>query len=727
MKENSDKKTKAKSGWLSGFWNSATFAEKISILATSIGVVMMVFLIGFSSMAYKSDKESYLFELQALRARTASSQVSSAIDAAKASGALVARASELPSANAFALPRLPEKDEFFVYKEEKTHSKNPESPERYVLFRSTSGDLLRGTLRSLEARPEDSILYAITSEGKLLATNSPHLVAESKLSQRKAVAIALKSNLTEGTTSFEVGNEKFVVSYLEVPGTNVTVLAEVSLKKLMTPFWNALRLWLVFGIVIVLIGATLSFFAVNHMARPAKLAAECLVEIARGNFGARVVYEARDEFRVIFDGIDFLAKSIAGREKRLHLVGEGLKKILTETANLPVNLTPEELASHIAHVLNFILRPYNPTSFVVQNGEQTFAFSGQNPAKNAPAPTSAELAEGLDVPVTDSGGKRILLLVVLGVRPSQVWPETLQTLAQFSQSISGYFERKLSVQLVESEARRESEIALASSIQQCLVTFPEDVSRVEMVAHYEPAEKVGGDWMSAYYNPQEDVLRFFLGDATGHGVAPSLVTAAVAGATLHFQNSLQFDAQSSTANARLSGTENGEAHASKTTDMREQTRLQNFAVQLNKIVLRAGNNRIGMTMIMGSLRCKTGELTLINLGHPTPFSFSAARESGAKNPRLLTEANNPLGYEDFMPPKAITLNLTPGQGLMLYSDGLLENYPSPRRRRDLTKISERAQSAAEMLSLTKNYYDSAIVTGQKPDDDVAILALRWNG
>ena len=103
----------------------------------------------------------------------------------------------------------------------------------------------------------------------------------------------------------------------------------------MASFYQAMQFWIIFGLLVIIFGAVFSYFAVKRIARPAKLATEYLYRIAHGDFSQRSPFEGKDEFSIIFRGIDYLAQSIAQREERLKLVGDGLQSILEKTADFP--------------------------------------------------------------------------------------------------------------------------------------------------------------------------------------------------------------------------------------------------------------------------------------------------------------------------------------------------------------------------------------------------------
>lgn len=73
------------------------------------------------------------------------------------------------------------------------------------------------------------------------------------------------------------------------------------------------------------------------------------------------------------------------------------------------------------------------------------------------------------------------------------------------------------------------DLLLAKKIQQSTLTYKKpDTIPINISTTYIPMSEVGGDFFNISY-PSEGVCRFFLADATGHGVQAALITMAVKG------------------------------------------------------------------------------------------------------------------------------------------------------------------------------------------------------
>jgi hypothetical protein len=96
------------------FWRIFSFADKVAAVVTFIGVGVFSVSILFAVTAYREDKESYLFELQMIRARSAATQLRGALTELRSSSRVIAVGSSLPNSSNLGIPRLPEGDEIFV-------------------------------------------------------------------------------------------------------------------------------------------------------------------------------------------------------------------------------------------------------------------------------------------------------------------------------------------------------------------------------------------------------------------------------------------------------------------------------------------------------------------------------------------------------------------------------------------------------------------------------------
>ncbi|MEJ7892371.1 MAG: SpoIIE family protein phosphatase [Solirubrobacteraceae bacterium] len=127
------------------------------------------------------------------------------------------------------------------------------------------------------------------------------------------------------------------------------------------------------------------------------------------------------------------------------------------------------------------------------------------------------------------------------------------------------------------------------------------------------------------------------------------------------------------------------------------------------------------TAVVAKLDPATGRLRFACAGHPWPLLVRAA----GTGEFLLEGRSVPLGCMPDPGYTEATVELGPGDTLLLYTDGLTE-----RRGQDLDEILERVRAAAAAAAgapLDELLDDTVGSVGDAPADDVALVALRFTG
>ena len=204
----------------------------------------------------------------------------------------------------------------------------------------------------------------------------------------------------------------------------------------------------------------------------------------------------------------------------------------------------------------------------------------------------------------------------------------------------------------------------------------------QLSAHYEPAAggRVGGDWYDAF-TLRDGRLVVLLGDVAGHGLT-------AAGTMAQLRNVLRahlFD-----------GAAPDEA----------LNRLNEFCVHLMP--------RTFATVIAARVDLDTGRVEAASAGHLMPFITNPA---SVAVPAPI-ELSPPIGVRGMTyAPSMFTIE--PGDGLVMYSDGLVE-------RRDST-IDEGLDRLSETLLAfgdSTASWISTVMASSDADDDVTIVTLR---
>jgi len=196
-------------------------------------------------------------------------------------------------------------------------------------------------------------------------------------------------------------------------------------------------------------------------------------------------------------------------------------------------------------------------------------------------------------------------------------------------------------------AHLHDELSLASAIQRGLIpTLPPSTS-MQFGVVYRPAGYVSGD-IFGVTALSDRRTGFFLADAVGHGVPAALLTMLI-------HRSMRFDA----------GRRRDEGEAGPADLLR----------RLNSELLNCkSTSQLFATAVCGIIDDQTLEVTLACAGHPSPVCLKPSGEVES-----IDEGGPLLGvFPDDDYPEA-RFRLTPGETLLIYSDGLEMAFDDPPR------------------------------------------------
>jgi serine phosphatase RsbU (regulator of sigma subunit)/predicted ester cyclase len=255
---------------------------------------------------------------------------------------------------------------------------------------------------------------------------------------------------------------------------------------------------------------------------------------------------------------------------------------------------------------------------------------------------------------------------------------------------------KLRGQRLEQEIRErervEQEMWVARRIQQA--SLPKEVPKLEgwrINPFYQPAREVGGDFYD-FHPLSEGRLGLVVGDATGKGVPAALVMSTTCGM-------LELAAQASD-----SSSSPGEV-----------------LKRVNEALLVRIPSNMFVTCFYAILDPESGSLSYANAGHDLPyFHHSGDCEE-------LRARGMPLGLMPGMRYEEKEIKLDVGEGVLFYSDGLVEAH-DPKgemfgfpRLREL--VAEHAQERSLGGFLMEELY-SFVGEGWEQEDDITLLTLR---
>ena len=249
----------------------------------------------------------------------------------------------------------------------------------------------------------------------------------------------------------------------------------------------------------------------------------------------------------------------------------------------------------------------------------------------------------------------------------------------------------------DAEARIDAELAFAKAIQHSALpsVFPPFPNRteIEIWASMDTAKEVGGDFYDFYF-VDEDHLAFLIADVSGKGIPAAMFM------------------------------------------MTAKTLLKSYAesgMNVSEVLTQANNklcegNDAGMfvTVWMGYLNTKTGEVTYANAGHNPPLIRRAdgSVEYIKSRPGLVLAGMEGIRY------RSNTIQLSQGDILYLYTDGVTEAtdlnnelYGESRLLAVLEKESN--VDVHSMCHLVKADVDA--FAGKAPQfDDISMLSLQYN-
>jgi serine phosphatase RsbU (regulator of sigma subunit) len=259
--------------------------------------------------------------------------------------------------------------------------------------------------------------------------------------------------------------------------------------------------------------------------------------------------------------------------------------------------------------------------------------------------------------------------------------------------------KKYVKQLAETTAARErieSELKIAHDIQMGILPkeFPsfKGEYEVDIYAVLEPAKQVGGD-LYDFFLLSEDQLCFTIGDVSGKGVPAAVFMSAVK--TLIKATAKTIDKPSSV--LRI----------------------------VNEEISRGNEHATFVTVFLGILNVKTGEMCYSNAGHNPPLILRKD-----KNTEFLSEGKNmALGIDEEFCFRHDTVTLKPGEGIFLYTDGVTEAFNSKgelfsaeRLQKDIADY-QNSLSKELVSNILKNIQSFAKNVPQS--DDITILTVRY--
>ena len=255
------------------------------------------------------------------------------------------------------------------------------------------------------------------------------------------------------------------------------------------------------------------------------------------------------------------------------------------------------------------------------------------------------------------------------------------------------FENQLHFEHLQKEIKAAAKIQ-ASILPQDNPLFQE-FPQVEAYAMMKPAQQVGGDFYDAF-DIDDDHICIAIGDVSGKGLASAL-----------------FMVRTSTL-LRMS--------------LLKKKNFKSVVPNVNKMLIQNNKECNFVTLFVGMLNVKTGVLKYFNGGHNAPF----ISQKGKPFELLPLPSGVLLGYSDQVDYDIAEVQLTPGDTILLYTDGITEaesrhnTYFSTERALDLMNEIGSNESPRTYV---KQLHKAATKFSKKmpQSDDITLLALKYLG
>lgn len=242
----------------------------------------------------------------------------------------------------------------------------------------------------------------------------------------------------------------------------------------------------------------------------------------------------------------------------------------------------------------------------------------------------------------------------------------------------------------------KNDLAVAGEIQQAILPrkfppFPEMLEQVDIFASMSPAKDVGGDFYD-FFKIDEDRIGFVIADVSGKGVPASLFMAV--SRTLIRATGLR-------------GVPSNECIS-----------------YANKLLCNESLDSMFVTVFYGIYNCKTGEIDYTNAGHNPPYLL---RHDNTVEPLPLSK-NFIVGVFDDFTYANTTMQLEPGDALILYTDGVTEAFNVQKEQFSESGLEKTLKSvpgagSQEIIEAIKEDVKEFVGEAEQ-SDDITMLILK---
>ncbi len=247
----------------------------------------------------------------------------------------------------------------------------------------------------------------------------------------------------------------------------------------------------------------------------------------------------------------------------------------------------------------------------------------------------------------------------------------------------------------EKQLRRyENELEMARNIQEGLI--PKEVPqtrKLDIASFFNPADEVGGDYFD-YFDLGDEKIGIVMADVSGHGAAAALVMTMMKG----IMHAITSDFESP----------------------------EKALAELNSILNQIGPKEKFVTMMFLVFDLRKMKLLYSSAGHP-PLVFYSSKSKTCELIEFICPA---LGISSLSQYKQKQMTLSPGDMILIYTDGVTEAFNQQKEMFDEARLLEAVQEGAKQTSartienIKKKLNDFTKEASQS--DDVAMIAIKAN-
>lgn len=223
--------------------------------------------------------------------------------------------------------------------------------------------------------------------------------------------------------------------------------------------------------------------------------------------------------------------------------------------------------------------------------------------------------------------------------------------------------------------------------------LPKQVGVIAIHNYYESADEASGDWYFVRPSPSGDFLHVLVCDVVGHGMHAAMIVACC--------------------KATLSTMERTVPNFLESMDA-----MSHYLRTVNDVLFSQGQGQHCTTVCALSFNQTTRETSIITCGHP-PVIRIQKTEDGQKTFTGLSSRSDPIGLNHKLKPKALQLQLTDKDSLLLYTDGL----PVSNRFAAFKKYARTAELNQDFpIQVTRHLWNEIFDrTGERCKDDISVI------